>query len=85
LKTKGHSVFRKKKYELVFNNESHHGELLREFRSTLFTHIYTGKNLSCLGPRDAGSNPVAAIDFNGDKNPQHTFLRIGSKAAGPVT
>jgi hypothetical protein len=24
------------------------------------------------------------MDFNGDKNPQHTFLRVGGKAEGPI-
>jgi hypothetical protein len=32
-----------------------------------------------LDPRVAGSNP-AEMDFKGDKNPQHTFFRMGSKA-----
>jgi hypothetical protein len=31
------------------------------------------------GPKGRGSNPVKAMDFKGDKNPQHTFLRTGSK------
>jgi hypothetical protein len=25
------------------------------------------------------------MDFMGNKNPQHTFLRMGSKAGGPVS
>jgi hypothetical protein len=31
-------------------------------------------------PRDAGSNLAEAMDFKDDKNPQHTFLRMESKA-----
>jgi hypothetical protein len=38
-----------------------------------------------LDPRDAGSNPAEATDFNGDKNQQHTFLRMGSKAGGTMS
>jgi hypothetical protein len=26
-----------------------------------------------LDPKFAGSNPAKAMDFKGDKNPQHTF------------
>jgi hypothetical protein len=33
----------------------------------------------------AGSNPAKTMYFKGDKNPQHTFLRMGSKAAGPMS
>jgi hypothetical protein len=27
-----------------------------------------------MDPKVAGSNPARAMDFKGDKNPQHTFL-----------
>jgi hypothetical protein len=33
----------------------------------------------------AGSNPAEAMDFKGDKNPQHAFLRKGNKAVGPMS
>jgi hypothetical protein len=36
-------------------------------------------------PSVAGSNPAEAMDFKGDKNPQHTFLRRGSKAGGSMS
>jgi hypothetical protein len=37
-----------------------------------------------LDPKFAGSSPGNAIDFKGNTNPQHTFLRMGSKAGGPM-
>jgi hypothetical protein len=33
-----------------------------------------------LVPKFAGSNPAEAVGFFGRKNPQHAFLRRGSKA-----
>jgi hypothetical protein len=30
-----------------------------------------------LDPKVAGSNPAKAMNFKGDKNPQHTFLSDG--------
>jgi hypothetical protein len=30
-------------------------------------------------------NPAEATDFKCDKNPQHTFLRMGSKAGDPMS
>jgi hypothetical protein len=38
-----------------------------------------------LGPKFAGSNPAEAVVLFGRKNPQHTFLRRGSKAACPMS
>jgi len=33
-----------------------------------------------------GSNPAEAVGFlRGEKNPQHAFLRRGSKAVGPMS
>jgi hypothetical protein len=38
-----------------------------------------------LIPKFAGSNPAEAVGFiKGDKNPQHAFLRKGSKIIGPM-
>jgi len=41
----------------------------------------------CLqAPKFAGSNPAEAVRiFQGEKNPQHAFLRKGSKAVGPMS
>jgi hypothetical protein len=36
-----------------------------------------------LVPKFAGSHP--AVGFLGQKNPQHAFLRRGSKAVGPMS
>ena len=39
-----------------------------------------------LVPKFAGSNPAEAIGFlRANKNPQHAFLRWGSKAVGPTS
>ena len=39
-----------------------------------------------LVPKFAGSNPAEAIGFfRAKKNPQHTFLRKGSKAVCPMS
>jgi len=38
-----------------------------------------------LVPKFAGSNPAEAVGFLGQKNPQHAFLRRGSKAVGPMS
>ena len=51
--------------------------------------IYTGLRwVACwpLVPKFAGSNPAEAVGFfKGEKNPQHAFLRRGSKAVGPMS
>ena len=38
-----------------------------------------------LVPEFAGSNPAEDVGFFGRKNPQHAFLRRGSKAVGPMS
>jgi hypothetical protein len=38
-----------------------------------------------LVPKIAGSNPAEAVGFLGRKNPQHAFLRKGSKAVCPMS
>jgi hypothetical protein len=38
-----------------------------------------------LVPKFAGSNPAEAIGFFRAQNPQHAFLRGGSKAGGPMS
>ena len=42
-------------------------------------------DMSSLVPKFVGSNPVEAVGFLGRKNPQHAFLRRGSKAVGPMS
>jgi hypothetical protein len=36
-------------------------------------------------PKFVGSNPAEAVEFFGRKNPQHAFLRKGSKAVCPMS
>src|SRR5215469_1485565 len=38
-----------------------------------------------LVPKFAGSNPAEAVGFFGKNNPQHVFLRRGSKAVCPMS
>ena len=47
---------------------------------------FGGLGVACwpLVPKFAGSNPAEAVGFLGRKNPQHAFLRRGSKAIGPL-
>ena len=48
---------------------------------------FGGLEVACwpLIPKFAGSHPAEAAGFLGRKNPQHTFLRRGSKAVGPMS
>ena len=48
---------------------------------------FGGLGVACwpLVPKLADSNPVEAVGFLGRKNPQHAFLRRGSKAVGPMS
>ena len=48
---------------------------------------FGGQEVACwlLVPKFAGSHPAEAVGFFGRKNPQHAFLRRGSKANGPMS
>jgi len=50
-------------------------------------HDLGGLGVACwpLVPKFAGSNPAEAVGFLGRKNPQHAFLRRGSRAVGPMS
>jgi len=55
-----------------------------------YIYIYSGfggLGVACwpLVPKFAFSNPAEAVEFLGRKNPQHAFLRRGSKAVGPMS
>jgi hypothetical protein len=53
-----------------------------------FTSGFGGAEVACwpLIPKFAGSKPDEAVGFlKGDKNPQHAFLRKGSKIIGPMS
>jgi len=63
--------------------------------SSGYLQFVGSKSLSCSGlgvacwplvPKFAGSNPAEAVGFlRAKKNPQHAFLRRGSKAVGPMS
>ena len=48
---------------------------------------FGGLEVACwpLVPKFAGSHLAKAVRFLGQKNPQHAFLRRGSKAIGPMS
>ena len=48
---------------------------------------FGGLGVACwpLVPKFPGSNPAETVGFLGRKNPQHAFLRRGSKAVGPMS
>jgi len=55
---------------------------------TIIAGGFGGLGVACwpLVPKFAGSNPAEAVGFfKGEKNPQHAFLRRGSKAVGPMS
>ena len=48
--------------------------------------VHLDINVYMYVPKFAGSNPAEAVGFlKGDKNPQHAFLRKGSKIIGPMS
>ena len=62
---------------------------LREYLTLCCVNIsgFGGLGVACwpLVSKFAGSNPAEAVGFLGRKNPQHAFLRRGSKAVGPMS
>ena len=49
---------------------------------------FVGLEVACwpLVPKFVGSNAAEAVGFlRANKNPQHAFLRRGSKAVGPMS
>jgi len=56
------------------------------FEEVILLWYFSGLGVACwpLVPKFAGSNPAKAVRFLGRKNPQHAFLRRGSKAVGPM-
>jgi hypothetical protein len=48
---------------------------------------FGGLEVACwpLVPKFVGSHLAEAVRFLGRKNPQHAFLRRGSKAIGPMS
>ena len=62
-------------------------ELFRKFSFVAQSTGFGGLGVACspLVPKFAGSNQAEAVGFLGRKNPQHAFLRRGSKAVGPMS
>ena len=62
-------------------------KLIVKFSSIMCGSGFGGLGVACwtLVPKFAGSNPAEAVGFLGRKNPQHAFLRRGSKAVGPMS
>jgi len=61
--------------------------LRRIQRDIIINNGFGGLGVACwpLVLKFAGSNPAEAVGFLGRKNPQHAFLRRGSKAVGPMS
>jgi hypothetical protein len=61
--------------------------LLVIVRNSLNLNLLLLLGIACwpLVPNIAGSNPAEAVGFFGQKNPQHAFLRRGSKAVCPMS
>jgi hypothetical protein len=63
-------------------------DMLRSYVYWTVHHFdgFGGLGVACwpLVPKFAGLNPAEAVGFLGRKNPQHAFLRRGSKAFGPM-
>jgi len=53
----------------------------------MYGNGFGGLGVACwpLVPTFAGSNPAKAVEFLGQKNPQHAFLQRGSKAVSPMS
>ena len=66
---------------LVFRHRSHFNH------KHVWNTGFGGLGVVCwpLVPKFVVSNPAEAVGFLGRKNPQHTFLRRGNKAVGPMS
>jgi len=75
-------------YSLLFRTQiQYHHSSYTPTTNTLVTDYmsgFGGLGVVCwpLLPKFAGSHPAEAVGFLGRKNPQHVFLRRGSKAVG---
>jgi hypothetical protein len=78
------SLIRNKIFHKHFANENHLFLIADKTRvySNLHSSRFGGLVVSML---DSGSNPAEAVGFFGRKNPQHAFLRRGSKAVCPMS
>jgi len=66
---------------------SFHNNLKTELFNFCGDIRFGGLGVACwpLVPKFAGSNLAEVFGFLGRKNPQHAFLRRGSKAVGPMS
>ena len=65
-----------------------HNRTFPKIRLNGYISGFGGAEVACwpLIPKFTGSNPAEAVGFlQGDKNPQHAFLRKGSKIIGPMS
>ena len=71
-----------------YQNSANMSCFLPVFLETYIPHSgFGGLGVACwpLVPKFAVSNPAEAVGFLGRKNPQHAFLRKGSKAVRPMS
>ena len=76
------------RFNFLHNLFTNSAFLFNSFNVLLVDKGFGGLGVSCwpLVPKFAGSNPAEAVGFlRGEKNPQHAFLRRGSKAVGPMS
>jgi hypothetical protein len=66
---------------------AHHILHVGKIRVKAIKSGFGGLEVACwpLVPKFAGSHPAETVGFLGRKNPQHAFLRRGSKAVGPMS
>jgi hypothetical protein len=64
-----------------------YGEPMCKWEANVQTDGFGGLEVACcpLVPKFAGSNPAETVGFCRRKNPQHAFLRRGSKAVCPMS
>jgi hypothetical protein len=71
----------------IFVPSTHKVSLLELHNINTAASVVVVQWLACwpLVPKIAGSNPAQAVGFFGRKNPQHAFLRRGSKVVCPMS
>ena len=69
------------------NTANNAQENVRIYYTIIVVSGFGGLGVACwpLVPKFAGSNLAEGVGFLGRKNPQHAFLRRGSKAVGPMS
>jgi len=73
-------------FELLISTSSLSLSLFYQYSVAMWSGFIGVEVAHCpLVPKFTGSHPDKAVGFLGRKNPQHTFLRKGSKAIGLVS